>query len=113
MSKVTPVVSGRAQVCLAPKPFTLEELMGCFWVVLFQVNSEPRLSHLVSLPCPLALASSIELYLQLADPGRERIAGVGFVSQTCMWCSSLLLRKAGKWNPAAGLEGKGHDMVDS
>lgn len=44
-----------------------------FWAVLLKATSGPRLFHLVALPCPLAVESSPELYLQLADTGRERI----------------------------------------
>lgn len=56
-----------------PNRSFMKSSVGSFWAVLLKATSGPRLFHLVALPCPLAVESSPELYLQLADTGRERI----------------------------------------
>lgn len=73
LSEIAQLVTSRAQVCLAPKPCIQEELWGSSWAVSSKHTERPRLFRHVALPCPLALESSTELYMQLAETGRKRV----------------------------------------
>lgn len=116
MSKITRPGSGRAQVCLAPRPsvreFIHKVLCGQVLAVLLQADSGTQAPP----SCGSAVSPGLgvpELYIQLADAERESRVRVGFMGQTCTWHTSRPPRKARKRDLVVGLKEKGNDMVES